>query len=108
MSPFALYVWAATFFFLSVLISSLDENRKTYESLLFILIFVFGLFKKATQTTEANFSHLTSTSHRNEMEMTVRSTRRNSSPIYLRNLTTKIASKTLRVVNPHGDEYRCR
>ena len=76
------YVYAPHFFFLSVLISLHDENRKTLESLLFILI--FGLFRTATRTIEATFSRLTSTFHRKEKEMNVRDTRRNSSPTRLR------------------------
>ena len=58
------------------------KQKKTLESQLFFLI--FGLFRTATQTTEANFSHLTRTSHRNEMELKVWSTKRNSSPLRLR------------------------
>ena len=40
-------------FFLSVLISLLEENRKTSESIFFILI--FGLFRTAKQTIKRNF-----------------------------------------------------
>ena len=40
-------------FFLSVLISLLEENRKTSESIFFIL--VFSLFRTAKQTIKRNF-----------------------------------------------------
>ena len=86
------YVYAPHFFFLSVLISLHDENRKTLESLLFILI--FGLFRTATRTIEATFSRLTSTFHRKEKEMNVRDTRRKSM-----NLTKRNVSNILRLVN---------
>ena len=61
-------------FFLSVLISLLEENRKTSESIFFILI--FSLFRTSKQTIKRTFG--------NEIEMKVWSSRRNSSPIRLR------------------------
>ena len=62
----------------------LDPNVIPFKTLLLLGQLLHFGFQQATQTIEANFSHLTSTFHRYEQEIKVRSTRHNSSLICLR------------------------
>ena len=62
----------------------LDPNVIPFRTLLLLGQLLHLGFQQAMQTIEANFSHLTSTFHRYEQEIKVRSTRHNSSLICLR------------------------
>ena len=62
----------------------LDPNVIPFRTLLLLENLLHLVLQQATQTIEANFSHLKSTFHRYEQEIKVRSTRHNSSLICLR------------------------
>ena len=62
----------------------LDPNVIPFRTLLLLGQLLHLGFQQATQTIEANFSHLTSTFHRYEQEIKVRSKRQKSSLICLR------------------------